>query len=104
MEERGRGLGWSRVQGSEMHFQGTAERHIVILRKFCNGLNSGRPKRSFQLGILWRRELLTLDKGVLLAVAFWFELVPLMASWLGEPVDASSYPLMITAPCHNYNQ
>ena len=56
----------------------------------------------FQLGILWR--LLTLDKGVLLAVAFWFELVPLMASWLGEPVDASSYPLMITAPCHNYNQ
>ena len=55
----------------------------------------------FQLGIL----LLTLDKkGVLLAVAFWFELVPLMASWLGEPVDASSYPLMITAPCHNYNQ
>ena len=55
----------------------------------------------FQLGIL----LLTLDKKeVLLAVAFWFELVPLMASWLGEPVDASSNPLMITAPCHNYNQ
>ena len=37
-------------------------------------------------------------------MAFWFELVPLMATWLGEPVDASFCPLMITAPCHNYNQ
>ena len=28
-----------------------------------------------------------------------------MASgWLGESVDASFQPLMITAPCHNYNQ
>ena len=43
MEERP-GLEQS-TSGGEVHFQGTAKRHIVILRKCRNGLNSGRLKR-----------------------------------------------------------